>query len=234
MTSQAQIDANRKNSKKSTGPKDTSLTSSNALKHGLTANRFIVLPGENLSEYEALVESLYEDYKPQTAVEEVLIDRMASAIWRQWRLTKAENAKIEERLAYAPLEYASKEAKRRTRARLGEYGDFIPAAQYKPTADLQAELVGPDAATQKARWLEENGPISDDDNESLKVLKETNEYRKRLYCTKLLQPELDDLSMRYEASLEREFYRALLTLMKIQADRNGFVSQKSNRHQPSN
>ena len=172
MTSQAQIDANRRNSKKSTGPKDTSLTSSNALKHGLTANRFVVLPGENLSEYEALVDRMYEDYKPQTVFEEVLIDRMANAVWRQWRLTKSENVKIEERLAYASLDYASKEAQRRIRAITGGYGDFA----IQPQVDLDA-LVVPDAKTQKAQWLQENGPIREDDNEGLKVLKTTSFLR---------------------------------------------------------
>ncbi|MGO9644551.1 MAG: hypothetical protein ACLPY5_07365 [Candidatus Bathyarchaeia archaeon] len=231
MTSQAQIDANRRNSKKSTGPKDTSLTRSNALKHGLTANRFVVLPGENLSEYEALVERMYADYKPQTVFEEILIERMADALWRLRRIQRSENAQIEERLAYAPLKYAEEEAKRRTQARIGGYGDFI-LKQQSTVANLQASLDGPDNETQKATWLKENGPISEDDNESLKRLKNTDEYRKRLYCTKLLQPELNVLSMRYEASLEHQFYRALLTLMKIQADRNGFVSQKSNSEQP--
>jgi hypothetical protein len=191
LTSQAQIDANRRNSLKSTGPKNTSLTSSNAMKHGLTANRFVVLPGENLNEYEILLKRMYEDYKPQTVLEEILIEQLVSDYWRLLRIKRSETAEIGETLAYAPLNYSREEDGRRSRAVRGEYGDFVSQV------------------------------------DSLKLLETTNEERKRLYCTKLLRPELNALLMRYESGLEHRIYRALITLIRIQEIRNGFVSQKN-------
>jgi len=220
LTSQAQVDANRRNSIKSTGPKDTSMASSNALKHGLTATRFVVLPDESLSEYEDLMRQMYEDYNPQTAIEEILIEKIVSAYWRLRRIKISENAKIEEKLVYSSLDYARKEARRRARARKGGYGDFV--SQYVPLLESDPSVID-----EKDLWLKENGPITDDDNDSLKLLKKTNEERKRLYTRKLLHPQPDILSMRYESSLEHQFFRALIMLIKIKEIRNGFVSQKT-------
>ena len=56
MASQAQIEANRKNAKKSTGPKsenEKSVAKLNAVKHGLTAEH-VIIPGEDLAELEEL------------------------------------------------------------------------------------------------------------------------------------------------------------------------------------
>ncbi len=56
MTSQKQIEANRRNAQKSSGPKTAqgrSISRMNALKHGLLAEQVIV-PGEDFEEFATL------------------------------------------------------------------------------------------------------------------------------------------------------------------------------------
>ena len=74
MTSEIQVEANRRNALKSTGPRDTSLTRFNALKNGLTAEKLVVTRYENREDYESLLEALRRNFQPQTAVEHILIE----------------------------------------------------------------------------------------------------------------------------------------------------------------
>lgn len=88
MTTEKQIEANRANAMKSTGPTSSegkARSSRNAVKHGLTAAA-IVLPGENKLEYEELRNETYAALMPETAIETRLVDQIVSIIWRQERV----------------------------------------------------------------------------------------------------------------------------------------------------
>lgn len=63
-TSLAKIEANRENAKKSTGPKDTSLTRLNALKHGILS-REAIIKGEDKKALEELGRRLRLELAPQ-------------------------------------------------------------------------------------------------------------------------------------------------------------------------
>jgi len=63
----------------------------------------------------------------------------------------------------------------------------------------------------------------------LEILKSTAEERKKLYMESRLRPEVHPLLLRYESTLERQFYRSLMILTKIKEAESldiGFVSQK--------
>ena len=96
MTSEIQVEANRRNALKSTGPRDTSLTRFNALKNGLTAEKLVVTRYENREDYESLLEALLRDFQPQTAVEHILIEQMATSLWRRYRIVRAEKVDDED------------------------------------------------------------------------------------------------------------------------------------------
>ena len=67
MATQAQINANRANALKSTGPRSAegkSASRFNALKHGIDAAS-IVIPGEDPAEYEALAAGYHQSNCPQ-------------------------------------------------------------------------------------------------------------------------------------------------------------------------
>lgn len=89
-----QIEANRRNALKSTGPTTTDgkeRSRCNALRHGLTAETVIV-PLEDAEDYEAFEASVTASYEGETAVERELVLRLASVPWRLRRATGIETA----------------------------------------------------------------------------------------------------------------------------------------------
>src|SRR5438128_7652954 len=92
MTSLSQIEANRRNALKSTGPRTEygkQQSRRNALKHGLTAET-VIEPLEDPEEYRVFEEAIVAEYLPQTPVEQELVHRLASLFWRLRRATSIE------------------------------------------------------------------------------------------------------------------------------------------------
>jgi hypothetical protein len=92
MTSFRQIEANRKNALRSTGPRTEEgkqHSRRNALRHGLTAET--VIDGlEDRGDYRAFEAAVIADYDAQTAVERELVLRLASLLWRLRRIISIE------------------------------------------------------------------------------------------------------------------------------------------------
>ncbi len=97
MATREQIQANRRNSRLSTGPKDTSLSRFNGLKHGLCAAQ-VGLPGEDPAEVQAEFDGWHNDWRPMTHTRAVLVDLAAVATWRLRRSIRAGSA-VRARLA---------------------------------------------------------------------------------------------------------------------------------------
>ena len=96
MSSERRSAANRANASKSTGPTTPAgkqKASRNSLRHGILA-RTIVLHGESLKRFNALLTALTEELQPQTGIESALVENMAVARWRQMRLWGMEKAGI--------------------------------------------------------------------------------------------------------------------------------------------
>ena len=92
MTTRKQIEANRRNSHRSTGPKTrTGKAESkiNAIKHGLLAADFVVRD-EDPVEFAGVLESLIDEFQPQGPLEEQLVERVAACMWRLRRLYRVE------------------------------------------------------------------------------------------------------------------------------------------------
>ena len=92
MPTNAQIKANRKNAKKSTGPRSEegkTRSAQNSLKHGLLA-RDTVLPGEDPAEFDSQLSALEADFQPANSLEFELVRQIADAQWRMRRLTRLE------------------------------------------------------------------------------------------------------------------------------------------------
>lgn len=92
MASDRQIAANRRNAAKSTGPRteDGKMRSrQNAVRHGLTAETVVPVL-EDRDEYETFEAAIRADYRPQSAIEEQLVARIASLLWRLRRTTLME------------------------------------------------------------------------------------------------------------------------------------------------
>lgn len=88
--------SNRRNAARSTGPKSAegkSSSSRNALRHGILGSG-LLLGDEDPAEYDTLFQSLVQDLRPQGALELIHVERIATAIWRQRRLIRAETAAV--------------------------------------------------------------------------------------------------------------------------------------------
>jgi hypothetical protein len=94
MPSQKQIDANRRNAQKSTGPiteAGKAVAKFNALRHGMTAES-AVLPYEDTLAYAMLREALVGHYAPANIAEELLVDVVANSYWRLLRARRVETS----------------------------------------------------------------------------------------------------------------------------------------------
>ena len=92
MTTQSQIDANRRNSRKSTGPRSAECKAAsrfNALKTGIYAQSQVI-PGEDPADLETLTAEYRDEYQPDTPQERDLVDSLIYATWQLRRLRRVE------------------------------------------------------------------------------------------------------------------------------------------------
>jgi hypothetical protein len=153
MTSFKQIEANRRNAQKSTGPitQEGKLQSRcNAVRHGLTAET-VIGALEDAEDYKAFEAAIIADYDAQSAVERELVLRLASLLWRLRRATTIETGLFEieaEHLSEAgPSHQVSPGSREVVRALFGPRAsisspDSLPACSVKvePSVDPAAEI----------------------------------------------------------------------------------------------
>ena len=93
MATKRQIAANRRNARRSTGPRTAAgkaASSANALRHGLAAARAVVLPDEDADAYERLRQGVIADLDPAGALQEALAQRIVVLLWRLDRAARLE------------------------------------------------------------------------------------------------------------------------------------------------
>lgn len=97
MTSFRQIDANRRNAQRSTGPitqEGKKKSRRNAVRHGLTAET-VIDELEDAEDYAAFEMAITADYDAHSAAERELVLRLASVLWRLRRATAIESGLFE-------------------------------------------------------------------------------------------------------------------------------------------
>jgi len=97
MTTKAQIKANRRNAKNSTGPKTTkgkTAASQNSLKHGLSTNQTLI-SSESRADFDLYRENILEELEPQTPMESILTERIVNLSWRLKRASRIQNQTID-------------------------------------------------------------------------------------------------------------------------------------------
>lgn len=98
MATEKQIEANRLNALKSTGPRTQrgkNRSRRNALRHGLLAGAAL-LKAECPRRFDDFVDGYYAEYQPRTSSERDFVNTMAVARWRALRLMKFEAVQIDE------------------------------------------------------------------------------------------------------------------------------------------
>src|SRR5438067_11588410 len=97
MTTYKQIESNRRNARRSTGPitEEGKLRSRrNAVRHGLTAET-VIGALEDAEDYQAFEAAIIADHDAQSTVERELVLRLASLLWRLRRATTIETGLFE-------------------------------------------------------------------------------------------------------------------------------------------
>jgi hypothetical protein len=97
MTTEAKIEANRRNAARSTGPRTEAgkaTAAMNAVKHGLTADTVLLADEDedSLNEFRA---GLMQRLNPVGELEELLAERIVASAWRLRRVAKIEVALLE-------------------------------------------------------------------------------------------------------------------------------------------
>jgi hypothetical protein len=99
-TSQRQTEANRRNARKSTGPRTAEgkeRSRHNAVTHGLTAESTI-LPGEDINAFLARRKEIVDGTQPRNEVEAILLEQIARCEWKSMRADRAASARLSAQL----------------------------------------------------------------------------------------------------------------------------------------
>src|SRR5665213_622848 len=277
-TSPEQLDANRRNAQKSTGPKTPegrAVSKMNALKHGIFSKEVLVRGlniKENSRDLEGLYERFWQQYSPVGPVEEMLVDQIITAHWRLRRALRAESGEIalsvdqgkwqrsrpQIQLRRALWESSGDQISSMEESGLGivllqgwlrdirksveNEGELTEAATRLPcfgkTNSLSLELEelrlkqerNPDGLEPMAlRERNKNQVLAFLDKElSLLMMRKTDcetredaEEEARQAAAVLPAPEVLDKILRYETTLQRQLYRALAQLERLQRMRQG-------------
>src|SRR4051795_9558470 len=148
MTTFKQIEANRRNARRSTGPttaEGKSRSRRNAVRHGLTAAT-VICALEDTDDYKAFEAAVIADYDAQSAVERELVLRLASLLWRIRRATTMETGLFEIQ-ARQLFEFRSKRDAQQTLIR-----------RFFPSTDLNEGL---DSNSEHATQVAISGPNAD-------------------------------------------------------------------------
>ncbi len=201
MTTLKQIEANRRNSRRSTGPKTRTgkaESKMNAMKHGLLAADLVVR-GEDPVEFTRVLESLVDELQPQGPLEEQLVERVAACMWRLRRLYRIEAGIFAHESLTIELDRARDEARS-----CEEYED-----EYSFESSEEMRITDEERHGQATARAEKAARLLQEESLALGVaFKQDAKYA----------GAISKLS-RYEAAIERSLYRALHELQRVQAAR---------------
>jgi hypothetical protein len=232
--SEKQLVANRANAQRSTGPSTPAGVARsrwNALTHGALAKSIIPFslePYESRQAFDDLLSVLCDELAPASAIEEMLVERIATSYWRLARLLRAEAAAIanrQENRAYDEAKQVGRDALDIARLSMpslaGEVGTLSDAMddnrklrQLMTQKDPSLREVDDEqlfaAAQARLTALEEQ----------LSAQQKHHEAAQR--DQRSIPPLADAFQFaRYETTLERQLYRALDALERLQRLRHG-------------
>ncbi len=275
-TSPEQLDANRRNAQKSTGPKTPegrAVSKMNALKHGILSKEVLVR-GLNIKEssrdLNALHERFCQELNPVGPVEEMLVDKIVTAHWRLRRALTAESGEIalsvdeghwkrrfnptmfslhmkiaedpmlalqESALGNSNLATVLRELRERVE-REGELTDAaIKSAFGKPNIysnrfeklhlRLSQNANGSDETTRREENKKQTMSFIDRELTTVRwlrdkcAIREAAEEEARQAAATLPSMDVLEKILRYETKLERQMYRAMSQLERLQRMRRG-------------
>ncbi len=194
--------ANRRNALRSTGPRTAAGQQRvrwNAMKHGLLAQD-VLLPSEDAAAFKDLARRVQSESGPVGAEEEALVERMITCLWRLRRLTRVENGILTYEYFSILAARAGWEARSFERSENDDLRQLYP----KPILDKAKHQQA--VAKQKEMTHRANADIP---------------TLGRAFVRGISDEDALSKLARYEASLERSYYRALHELQRRQVARQG-------------
>jgi hypothetical protein len=204
MTSDKQIDANRQNALKSTGPKTPEGKAAvrlNAVRHGLLS-KDVLLPGENENAFKELDERLRAELQPAGELEDLLVEQITAAVWRLRRLRRVETS------IFAWELYGELAARARREARAQEKTGLD---QLREETSLPSVILDQRKHEQALSEAEEMEAARDSETATLG----------RTFIRDADDANAFSKLSRYETTIERSLYKALHELQRVQAARRG-------------
>ncbi len=201
MSSSKQVEANRDNSKKSTGPKTEegrAASSKNAIKHGILSEETI-LPWEDAANLSDLRNGLVASLMPEGDLESILADRVVSLTWRLRRAGRIETAILCWR--------KYKDLFDRALAQQQSYVEHQPAG-------IPELFQAKDVITNKESYEDAGKDVT----KNIQLMNSELPVLGRNFADSV---NTFNVLHRYEAGLERSLYKALHELQRIQAARQG-------------
>jgi hypothetical protein len=201
MTSLRQIEANRHNALKSTGPKTEAgkqRSRCNALRHGFAAES-VIEPLENPEEYRAFEDAIVLEYLPQTPVEQELVHRLASLFWRLRRASAIETGLLR---MQSEILHAFRSS--RQNAAMPSTGEEAPWALSENGAQIRQDTVHGANGEEELHTLPESHAANASRDIAISFLRLAN-----------LDSDIVDQLSRYEAALWRRLAQALFALQAL-------------------
>jgi hypothetical protein len=201
MTSRRKAEANRRNAQRSTGPRTAAgkarVAKNRQVIHGLVSTQ-VLLPGEDRATFDAFADALRRACNPEGAREEFLVDTMIAAGWRLRRLARMET----DILSWSPSEEP-----------LGGTGIIIYDPK-NPPPEMMTTFYLPD---------NNSGPAPPPKNAEVSAKTEKPPLSVGLAFLQGCGTGTDAFTRlsRYEAGVERTFYRASHELERLQRARCG-------------
>ena len=199
--SSRKVRANRKNAGRSTGPRTPNgraRASLNSLRHGILSERAL-LPGEDADALIELKTRLHAEFAPQGVMEEFLVHRLESSIWRIRRVRRAEA----EMFSWHRNCSVENNAQEEIRSLDGSRRPLLSA--------LGGEKAVSDSRVHREASRRE---------EEARTVRLSGEYAIGMAFIREASGDNAFLKLaRYETALERSLYRALLELQRLQAVR---------------
>ena len=235
-SSQKKIESNRRNALKSTGPKTAEGKKAvrwNALKHGLLTKE-VVLPnsesGETKADFQELQGQLRKDLRPEGVLEEMLVEKIAICYWRLRRAIRCEVGEIRSAQTGTSLmkkfedqwnidmsEFPNESQALEDSSRISEETDesILPRIQeLDMTRSKEVEVY-------KTALAESRDAMKALRSNVWQVMEKIDDSYDVPLINSLPSKEAVDKILRYETAIERQLYRAISELERLQRRRRG-------------
>ena len=209
MTTPKQTEANRRNSRKGTGPKTPAgkaESKKNAMKHGLLAKE-VVVRNEDPVEFAGAIESLFDEFQPQGSLEEQLVERVAACMWRLRRLYRIEAGIFTHESLTIELNRAEHEVR----------DVEVAGRDFLPDPLSEVHITDEEQHGRAKTQMEKTAHLLQKETLALGVAFKHDAEN---------AGAISKLS-RYEAGIERSYYKALHELQRVQAARKNGQSPPS-------